>query len=621
MPNRLMTPLAALAVALVLVTCQVLAQATDAPRRHAIAKIGEPRFAPDFTHFDWVNPAAPKGGSITLSSIGSFDNLNLATFKGFAAPAVGLIDATLMTPSLDEPAIAYGLIAEWISVPPDRSSATFGLRVTARFSDGQLITPEDVIFSLEEQKRAHPAFALNYKDVVKAEKTGEREVTFRFARTGSRELPYIVSLLAVLPRHYWTAKDAKGEPRDLARTTLEFPVSSGPYRIKSVDTGRSITYGRITDWWAKDLPVNVGQFNFDEIRYVAFRDDVPEFESLKSGEIDLREENSSRKWATGYDFAAVRDGRLKRLPLETKTVAQLQGFVLNTRRTRFADPRVRRAFALAYDFESANKSLFYGLYRRINSTFENSDLAHRGLPSGRELEMLEKVRGQVPPEVFTTEYRSPSSATPEELRRNLREAARLLDEAGWKVDKGILKYAKTGEVMTVEFLDADQQFNRIMLPYKQNLEKLGIQLSIRVAEAARYAERLKTYDFDMITVAYGQSHAPGVEQREMWGTEAAAKEASRNYAGVRNAAVDVLLETLIFAETRDEMIAAARALDRVLLWNHHLVLQWYNPSSWYVYWDKLGRHPRYPSQDPSPLTTWWFDPAAAARLGAPNAKK
>ncbi len=625
MPSRRHALKIALAAGIGATRWPAAAQAPPAPaasgtaatgtRQHAIAKIGEPQVPADFKHFDWVNPAAPKGGSVTLSSVGSFDSLNGHTFKGLQAPAISILDATLMAPSPDEPATSYGLIAEWISVPADRGSVTFGLRATARFSDGRPITPEDVIFSLAEQKKAHPAIEINYRDIVAAEKTGDRDVTFRFSRTGSRELPYLASLIAVIPKHYWTGTDAKGETRDLTRTTLEPPVSSGAYRVKSVDSGRSIVYERLPDWWGRDLPVNVGQHNFDEIRYLAFRDDVPEFEALKGGEIELREENSSRKWAKEYDFAAIKDGRLKKLALPTKNVAALQGFMLNTRRAKFADPRVRRAFALAYDFESANKTLFYGQYRRVNSLFDNSELAATGQPTGRELALLEALRDKVPPEVFTTPYRSPTNATADDLRRNLREAQKLLEEAGWKVVGTQLKNVKTGVPMALEYLADDQQFNRIVLPYKQNLAKLGIALEIRVVDAARYLDRVKVYDFDMLTASFVQGHAPGTEQREYWGSDAADRPASRNYAGIKNAAIDSLVDTLIFAGTKDEMIAAARALDRVVLWNHYLLPQWYNPDVWYAFWDKFGRPARHPWLDPSPLTTWWVDQAAAQRLG------
>lgn len=597
------------------------AGAEELVRRHAIAKIGSPSLPADFRYFDWVNPDAPKGGLLRLSSVGSFDNLNAATIKGRPAPGLVWLNDTLMAPSPDEPATAYALIAEWVAYPDDFTSATFGIRPEARFWDGRPITPADVVFSFEAQKEASPAVALYYKDVTKAEISGEREVTFRFAKAGNRDLPYIVSLLAILPKHYWTDKSAGGQARDLNRTTLEPPLGSGPYRIGKVDTGRAITFERVRDYWAAELPVNRGQYNFDAIRFSTYRDDIPEFEALKTGEVDLREENSSRRWATGYDFPAVRDGRVKRLDLTTKTVAQFQSFLLNTRLKRFEDARVRRAFALAYDFESANKSLFFGLYRRINSVFDNSELAHRGKPEGRELEILDKLRDKVPPEVFGDAYRAPVSATLDELRRNLREAGRLLAEAGWKFDRGAMRNVATGEPMTVEFLSPDTSFDRIVLPYKQNLEKLGIVLNLRVVDPSQYEERLKRFDFEMITDTLLQSHAPGNEQRERFGSDSATKEASSNRAGIRSPAVDAIIEDIIYARTRDELVAAARALDRVIMWSHYFVPQWYNPVSWIAHWDKFGRPPRHPSQDPSVTSTWWLDAEAARRLETRDARR
>ncbi len=611
--------LAVLAMTLVL-SGQVSAQ-QPLPRRHVIAKLGSAQYPPDFKHFAWVNPDAPKGGLIRLSSTGSFDNLNGSTIKGTAAPGLGLIDATLFTPSSDEPATAYALVAEWVQYPDDFASATFGLRAGARFSDGRPITPEDVVFSFDEQKRASPSIAIYYRDVTTAAKTGERQVTFTFAKSGNRDLPFIVGLLGIIPKHYWTAKGSNREPRDLSLSTLEPPIAAGPYRIKSVDPGRSISFERIKDWWGKDLPVNVGQWNFDEIRYTMYRDDVPQFEALKSGDIDLHEENSSKKWATGYDIPAVRDGRLRKTVLEKRTVADLQGFIFNLRRTRFADLRVRRAFSLAYNFESANASLFYGLYSRINSAFENSELAQQGIAAGRELAILEKLRDKIPPDVFGPAYKAPVSTSADGERRNLREAARLLMEAGWTLDKGHLRHAKTGEVMTVEFLSYDTQFDRIVLPYKQNLEKLGIRLDIRIVDPTLYETRLKTYDFDMITDAYVMSHAPGNELRELWGSAAAAQQASRNRAGIRNEAVDAIIEDVIYAGNRPDLIAATRALDRVLLWNSYIIPQWYNPTSWIAHWDKFGRPAHPPTQDPAVLATWWTDATAAAKLEAVDARK
>ncbi len=612
-------------VALVTVAARPCAIAEEQPavakRLHAISRVGPPKLASDFKHFDWVNPKAPKGGRVNISGIGSFDSLNSFTFKGVQAPALSLLDATLFAPSLDEPATAYAFIAEWAEIAADRGSITFRLRPEARFSDGRSVTPADVVFSFEEQVKASPSVAIYYRDVARAEVTGEREVSFRFTNAGNRDLPYALSLLSIVPRHYWTGRSSNGSERSLSETTLEPPVGSGPYRIKTFDAGRSITYEHVPDWWARDLPVALGLYNFGEVHVTMFRDDLPEFEALKSGDIDLNEESSSKKWATGYDIPAVKAGHLKRIELERKTVAGLQGFVFNTRKPRFADPRVRRAFALAFDFETANKSLFYGLYRRLNSVFDNSELAHSGLPEGRELALLETVRHKIPPEVFTAEYKSPVNATGDDQRKNLREAAQLLAEAGWKVEGGVLRDAKGGEIMSLEFLNFDTQFDRIVLPYKQALEKLGARVSLRVVDPTQYENRLKKFDFDVITDSYAMSHAPGNELRELWGSASADKEASRNRIGIKNPAIDMLIDAVIAAKSRDEQIVAARALDRVILWNHYLVLQWFNPAAWIVHWSKFGRPAKHPSQDPGVLVTWWYDAQAAAQLEAARAKR
>jgi microcin C transport system substrate-binding protein len=601
-------------------TCLAIAPvaATEAQvRHHAITTIGPIKHGPDYTHFDWVDPAAPKGGTLRLAGIGKFDSLNRHTYRGIAAPYLALINDTLMDSNPDEPATSYGLIAEWVSMPPDISSATFGLRPQARFHDGSPVTPEDVIFSLDEQKRAWPSMAIFLRDVTSAEKTGEREVTFRFARAGSRDLPLSVGVLPILPRHYWTAKGANGEPRDLVRSTLEPPLGSGPYRIKSVDAGRGIVFERVRDYWARDLPVRRGQYNFDEIRVAMYRDDIPEFEAVKAGDIDVHPENSSKRWATQYDIPPVRDGRLVKLVHKSGAVAQMQGFVLNTRRAKFADPRVRHAFALAYDFETANTSLFYGLYTRVNSYFDNSELAPRGKPEGRELELLEKWRAEVPAEVFGQPYKSPVNATSAQQRDNLREALRLLAEAGWKVKNGALRHDKTGEAMTVEYLNYDTSFDRIVLPYQRQLAKIGIRLDIRVVDATQYEERAKTYDFEMISDVYGQSHAPGNELRENFGSASADRPASRNRIGIKNPAVDALIEEVIYAPDRAQVVAAARALDRVLMWSHTIVPQWYNSDNWIVHSSRLGRPERMPSQEIAWLAAWWVKPQAAGGVKAP----
>ncbi len=615
--RRVVTTCAAIVVALACAVAGRASAAEPAPRLHALTTIGPVKHGPDFRHFDWVDPAAPKGGTLRLAGIGKFDSLNRYTYRGVAAPYLGLLADTLFEPNPDEPATSYGLIAEWVSVPPDHSSATFGLRKEARFHDGQPVTPEDVIFSLAELKRASPSLAIFYRDVTNAEKTGEREVTFRFARSGSRDLPFSVGYLPILPRHYWTATGANGEPRDLERPSLETPLGNGPYRVKSVDPGRAITYERVRDYWAQDLPVRRGQYNFDEIRVVMYRDDLPEFEAVKAGDIDVHVETSSKRWATQYDIPPVREGRLVKLVHKSGAVGAMQGFVLNTRQAKFADPRVRRAFALAYDFETANSSLFYGLYTRSQSYFNNSELAARGTPEGRELELLETWRASVPADVFGPAYRSPVNGTPAQLRDNLREALRLLGEAGWKLSGGMLRHQTTGEAMTAEFLSYDSSFDRIVLPYQANLAKLGIRLDIRNVDATQYEERLKRYDFEMITDVYAQSHAPGNELRENFGSVAADRPASRNRIGIKNPAVDALIEEVIYAPDRARVIAAARALDRVLMWSHLIVPQWYNADNWIVHANRLGRPAQMPSQEPGWLAAWWIKPQAEAGAKRP----
>ena len=584
-------------------------------KAHALSRVGVIKFPAGFQHFDWVNPDAPKGGTVRLADIGGFDNLNPFTFKGLLGSGTALLHDSLMVPSLDEPATAYGLIAAWVSHPDDYSSVTFGLNPAARFQDGSPITPADVVFSFDEQKKADPVRAITYRDVVKVEKTGEHEVTFFFARAGNRDLPLLVSQLAVIPRQYWTGRNANREARDLSRTTLEPPLGSGPYRIKSFEPNRTIVYERVKDYWAKDLPVMRGQFNFDEIRFDSYRDDVPAFEAFKAGEISILQENSAKKWATEYIFPAVRDGRVVKLEVPLATVANTQAFAFNMRRSKFADRAVRQAFDLAFDFEGANKNLFYGLYQRLDSYFDNSELAATGLPEGRELALLNEIRDQVPPEVFTTPYKSTVNATPEQVRANLREAGRLLDQVGWKL-AGARRRNEKKAALTVEMLVPDTTFDRILLPYQQALEKLGIGMTIRVVDAPQYTQRVKTYDFDMIIENFPQSHAPGNEQREYWGSASAEKPASRNIIGIQNPAVDHLIEKIIYAPSREDVIAATRALDRVLLWNRYVVLQWHRPSEWIAYWNTFSRPARLPSQSPGWLQTWWYDANTGRTSGA-----
>jgi microcin C transport system substrate-binding protein len=591
-------------------------------RRHALSLLGAPNVAPGFPHFDWVDPQAPKGGRVRVRGIGTFDTLNRYAGKGNPANGLFLLNATLMTASLDESSTEYGLIAEWASHPDDFSSVTFRLRPDARFHDGKPITPDDVVFTLDAIKKASPHYALYYKNVVRAERSGEHEVRFTFDAPGNRELPQIVGSMPVLPRHWWQAKDDKGEQRDVARATLEVPLGSGPYRVKSAEAGRAITYERVADWWARDLPVTKGQWNFDEITFVYYRDRAPAFEGFKVGETDFWPESSAKGWATGYDVESVRRGLIRKETFETRQISGMQGFAFNLRRKQFQDPRVRQAFNLAFNFEWANKNMFFDQYRRTGSYFENSELKATGLPTGTELAILEKVRDSVPPEVFTTAYESPVYETPEDYRRHMSRAAKLLADAGWTAKNGILTNA-AGDKLTAEFLLVQPDFERLVLAYKAELDKLGIKIEIRTVDSAQYVRRIDSFDFDIVVASFGQSLSPGNEQREYWGSEAAIRESSRNIVGIRSPAIDTLIERLIFASDRADLVAATRALDRVLLAGHYVVPQFYSPTDRVASWDKFGRPQRMPRQS-SPLAhflqVWWWDQAAVRRLEEARAR-
>lgn len=576
------------------------------PRHHALSLVGEPKMPPGFKHFDWVNPDAPKGGHLRRWDMGSFDSLNAFSIKGEAAQDLGLIYDSLMNSSPDEPSTEYGLVAEWASYPDDYSSATFGLRADAKWHDGKPITADDIIFSLTALKAAHPQYAFYYKNVVSVEKTGPHEITFVFDMKGNRELPQIIGQLPILPKHYWEATGANGEKRDIAKSTLEIPLGSGPYKIKSVDPGRSITYQRVADYWGKDLPVQKGLWNLDEISYTYYRDMTPAFEAFKSGLIDVWNENSANRWATQYGFDAAKKGLVKKELLKHGRVSGMQAFVLNTRKPQFADPRVRRAFNLAFDFDTLNKTLFYGQYIRSASFFANSELAATGLPEGREKEILETVKDMVPPEVFTTEWKNPTAANTMDHRNNLRQAMKLLGEAGWTINNGQLTNAK-GEVMTAEFLLVQPDFERIVLPYIEDLKRIGIAATARIVDTSQYKRRLDSFDFDVVVGSFGQSHSPGNEQRDFWGSATATRDGSRNLCGIANPAIDKLIDAIIVAKDRADLVAATRALDRVLLWNFYVVPQWYYPYDRLASWDLFGRPEKLPSQSPGTTIGWWFD--------------
>ncbi|WP_436642246.1 extracellular solute-binding protein [Microbaculum sp. FT89] len=611
MPSPIRRIAMAAALAMIATPFAASVHAQDGDWKHGSSLFGDVKYPADFAHFDYVNPDAPKGGTFRQAAIGTFDTLNPFNIKGTPAAGAALIYDSLMTNSMDEPSSEYGLIAEAMSYPPDYSSVTFRLRPQARWHDGEPITVEDVIWSLEVLKKTHPFYNAYYRNIVSAEKTGDNEVTFTFDQTGNRELPQITGQLYVLPKHYWEGTDAKGNKRDFAASTLEPPLGSGPYRIKEVKPGRSISYARVPDYWGADLAVNVGQNNFDEMRYEYFRDMTIALEAFKADQFDFRVENSAKRWATGYDFPAVRRGDVVLEEFETKNAEPMQAFVFNLRRTKFQDPRVRQAFNYAFDFEWLNANIFYDQYQRTASFFQNSELAATGLPEGRELEILEKVRDQVPPEVFTKVYENPVGGDTRQVRKNLREAAGLLKDAGWEVRNGVLVNVETGEPFTVEFLNDQPDSERVLSPYIQNLERLGIKATIRTVDTSQYRNRMDNFDFDMTTSMFAQSLSPGNEQRDFWGSAAADAPASRNVIGIKNPAVDTLIDEIIFASDRGTLVAASKALDRVLLWNHYLVPEFHTPVIRTARWNRFGLPEIQPDYGVSP-SLWWWDAEKAA---------
>jgi microcin C transport system substrate-binding protein len=479
------------------------------------------------------------------------------------------------------------------------------------------VTVEDVIFSMEVFKKHNPMMAAYYQHVVKMEQTGEREVTFIFDAPGNREMPVILGQLNVLPKHWWQGTDAAGRKRDIAATTLEPPLGNGAYRIKEFVPGRTVVLERVKDYWGKDLNVNIGRDNFDELRFEYFRDSIVALEAFKADHVDWRSENSAKNWATAYDFPAVKDKRvlLEEFPQRNRGI--MQAFAFNTRREKFKDARLRQAFNYAYDFEEMNKQIFFGQYLRINSYFFGSELACSGLPQGEELEILEKVRGQVPPEVFTKPYTNPVGGNAENVRTNLREGMRLLREAGYTVRNQKQVNAK-GETLSVEILNqtADPGAERLILFYKPALERLGIEVIVRSVDDIQYENRLRNWDFDIIMTVWPESLSPGNEQRDFWGTPAADTAGSRNYVGIKNPAVDALIERIIFAKNRGELVAATRALDRVLLWNHYVVPQYTLNKSRSARWDRFSRPEPLPEYGAATFpTVWWWDAEKAAKAG------
>ncbi|MFQ5520343.1 MAG: extracellular solute-binding protein [Candidatus Methylomirabilia bacterium] len=572
---------------------------------HGLSMYGDLKYGPRFKHFEYVNPNAPKGGKIKLAAIGTFDTLNPFILRGVAAAGLDGVFETLTASSADEAFAQYGLIAETIETPADRSWVAYTLRPEARFHDGTPITVDDLIWTFETLKtKGHPFFRTYYAQVIRAEKVGARKVKFIFGKGDNRELPLIVGQMRVLSKAYWST-------REFEKTTLEPPLGSGPYRVESVDPGRSITYRRVKDYWGARLPVNVGRDNFDTIRFDYYRDTTVALEAFKAGHYDFRPENVAKNWATAYTGPAVRQGLIKKEKIKNQVPTGMQAYVFNERRPIFKDRRVRQALAYAFDFEWTNKHLFYGAYTRTKSYFSNSELASRGLPELGELKVLEPLRGKVPDEVFAREYQPPSTDGSGNIRGNLREALRLLAAAGWTVKGGRL--ANAGVPMQFEILSNDPSFERIALPFAKNLERLGITARVRTVDTAQYQNRIDNFDFDITVWVWGQSLSPGNEQRDFWHSETADLPGSRNLAGIKDPVVDRLIELVISAADRESLVARTRALDRVLLWGHHVIPHWHIQAYRVAYWDKFSR-PAISPKYALGFDTWWVDPKKEAEL-------
>ncbi|WP_180898410.1 extracellular solute-binding protein [Martelella soudanensis] len=573
--------------------------------QYATALTGTPQYPQDFSHFDYANPDAPKGGELKLSATGTFDSLNPVPYGGNKAIGLGLVFETLMASSEDEINAMYGLLAEAFRYPEDISSVTYRLRPEAKFSDGEPVTPEDVVFSFDSFKSLNAVYANYYSHVTSAEATGEREVTFRFDQTGNRELPQIVGQLLILPKHWF--EDADGNVvHDVSASTLEKIVGSGPYVIDTVNAGSSITYRLNDDYWGKDLNVNVGRNNFGTVKYLYFADLDVAFEAFRAGTFDFWIETRAKRWATGYNFAAVKDGEVTReaVPNPLRTAGIMQALVPNNRRAPFNDKRVREALIYAFDFETINKNQLSDAYARDNSFWFGTDLASTGLPKGEELQILDSVRDLVPPDVFNKANKLPVGGTQEEARSNLQKAFELLKEAGYERQGGKLINADTGKPFAFEILLDNPSLQVVVLPYVENLRKLGIDASVRVVDTSQYQNRVNDFDYDMIWELWAQSLSPGNEQFNYWGSQSADQPGSENYAGISDPGVDALIKKIVFADDRDTLVAATKALDRVLLANDYIIPLYYSRDYRIAYWNTIthGEFPEYGLDFPA---GWW----------------
>lgn len=584
--------------------------------------IGESKYGDNFQHYDYVNPDAPKGGTLNSVVLGTFDSFNPYVVQGSPAAGLvgfggGLLYDTLMEQATDEGSTSHPLIADAYKYPADYSSATYRLDPRAKWHDGQPITVDDVIWSFQVLKANSPQYSRYFENVTDAVAVSDREVEFHFSQKGNRELPKIIGDLAVLPKHWWEGTDASGKKRDVTRPTLEIPLGSAAYKIASFKPGSEIIWQRVPDYWAAKLPVKIGRENFDRRRYTYILDDNAAWLAFTKGGLeDIHREYSSRKWATAYNFPAFQTGDVIKKDFQTQSPEPMQGFVLNQRRPLFQDRLVREALTIPFDFESMNRTLFFGFNTRTSSYFQGTDLASSGLPQGKELEILEKYRDKLPPELFTQEFKLPVYDSPQAERKYLKQAVDLFAKAGWVIKGGKMVNAKTGAPFKFEILGWNDTDQVIASPYIANLRKIGVAATLRIIDQTQYINRVNNFDFDVVTGLFGQSDSPGNEQRDFWSSKAADAPGSRNLMGIKDPIVDALVDRIIFATDRDDLVAATHALDRVLLWNFYVLPQYHRSAVWLAYWNKFGFPDKQPAYVGADIDSWWIDPDKEKALAA-----
>lgn len=584
--------------------------------------IGESKYGDNFQRYDYVNPDAPKGGTLNSVAPGTFDSFNPYIVQGsfaagFAPFGGGLLYDTLMEQATDEGSVSHPLIADAYKHPDDFSSVTYRLDPRAKWHDGKPITTDDVIWSFQVLKANSPMYSRYFENVTDAVAVSDREVEFRFDQKGNRELPKILGDLVVLPKHWWEGTDAKGKKRDVTRPTQEPPLGSAAYKIASFKPGSEIVWQRVPDYWAAKLPVKIGRQNFDTQRFTYILDENAAWQAFTKGGLeDINAENSSRRWSTAYNFPAIKQGDVIKKEFKTETPEPMQGFVLNLRRQQFQDRRIREALTNVLDFESMNRTLFFGLNTRTSSYFQGTELASSGLPQGKELEILEQYRDRLPAELFTQEFKLPVYDSPQAERKYLKAAVDLFAQAGWVIKGGKMVNADSGQQFKLEILGRDPSDEVIANPYVDSLRKIGIDAALRIVDPSQYVNRTRSFDFDVVTGMFGQSDSPGNEQRDFWSSKAADAPGSRNLMGIKNPVIDALVDRVIFATDRDDLVAATHALDRVLLWNYYVVPQWHRPVVWLAYWNKFGIPEKQPAYVGADIDSWWIDKDKEKALAA-----